>query len=182
MTCIVGLKYNDKVYMGADSAGVAGLDIYIRKDPKIFEVGDFIIGCTTSYRMIQLLMFSFKPPEIKPDIDMYEYMCTGFIESIRKLFKRKGYAKIESNEEEGGTFIVAYKDRMFIVQGDYQVAEYANDMAAVGCGDNYALGSLHTSMKLSKGDIKPKQIIKDALSAAAHFSAGVSKPFIIKNT
>ena len=67
MTCIVGYldKKTKKVTIGGDSAGVAGLDITIRKDEKVFKVDNFIIGCTSSFRMIQLLRFSFKPPEIK---------------------------------------------------------------------------------------------------------------------
>lgn len=48
MTCIVGYfdKKTKKVTIGGDSAGVSGLHITIRKDPKVFRVGEFIIGCT----------------------------------------------------------------------------------------------------------------------------------------
>ena len=40
MTCIVGYldKKTKKVTIGGDSAGVAGLDITIRKDEKVFKV------------------------------------------------------------------------------------------------------------------------------------------------
>ena len=63
MTCIVGMLNKGKVIIGADSAGVSGLDVQIRKDPKVFITGEFVIGCTTSFRMIELLQFSLK---IKP--------------------------------------------------------------------------------------------------------------------
>lgn len=36
MTCIVGLKHENSVWIGGDSAGVAGLSVTIRKDPKVF--------------------------------------------------------------------------------------------------------------------------------------------------
>ena len=37
MTCIVGLlDANGDIYMGGDSAGVGGLSLTIRKDPKVF--------------------------------------------------------------------------------------------------------------------------------------------------
>ena len=55
MTCIVGLIHEDKVYIGADSAGAANGNITIRKDKKVFKVGEFIFGCTSSFRMIQLI-------------------------------------------------------------------------------------------------------------------------------
>ena len=55
MTCIVGLinKENKSVTIGGDSSGLAGSDLTIRKDPKVFKNGDFIFGCTSSsFRMI----------------------------------------------------------------------------------------------------------------------------------
>ena len=55
----------EKVFIGGDSAGAnSGWDVRIRKYPKVFKVNDFAIGCTTSFRVIQLIRFSFKPPKI----------------------------------------------------------------------------------------------------------------------
>lgn len=51
MTCIVGIVDNGKVYMGADSLGVGGLSKRVRKDPKLFRVGEFVFGYTSSFRM-----------------------------------------------------------------------------------------------------------------------------------
>jgi hypothetical protein len=51
MTCIVGLidKKSDNVVIGGDSAAVAGHDVSIVKQPKVFKKGDFVFGCTTLY-------------------------------------------------------------------------------------------------------------------------------------
>ena len=62
MTCIVGLIDGNRVWMGGDSAGVSGLDITVRSDPKVFRNGDFLIGFTSSFRMGQLLAFRLRPP------------------------------------------------------------------------------------------------------------------------
>ena len=51
MTCIVGLVENGKVYIGGDSAGVAGLDVRMRSDEKVFTKGNMIFGYTSSFRM-----------------------------------------------------------------------------------------------------------------------------------
>lgn len=51
-----------------------------------------MIGWLTSFRMIQLLRFTFKPPEIG-EKDIYEYMCTDFIDEVRECFKRGGYSQ-----------------------------------------------------------------------------------------
>ena len=181
MTCIVGYldKKTKKVTIGGDSAGVAGLDITIRKDEKVFKVGDFIIGCTSSFRMIQLLRFSFKPPEIKSK-NIYEYMCTDFINAVRECFKNGGYLqKYSDGDEKGGTFLVAYKNRLFRIENDFQVAESLNGIDAVGCGADYALGSLHI---LSRQNLTPKEKVLKSLKTASFFSAGVSKPFVINGT
>ena len=181
MTCIVGFldPKTKKVTMGADSAGVAGYSITIRKDPKIFRNGNFIIGCTSSFRMIQLLRFSFKPPEIEI-WDVYEYMCTSFVNAVRECFKNGGFLqKYKDGDEQGGTFLVAYKDRLFEIQDDFQVAENMNGLSSVGCGSEFALGSLYSNINT---DLTPNEKVLNALEAAAFFSAGVSGPFITFET
>lgn len=181
MTCIVG--YLDgktkRVTIGGDSAGVGGLNISIRKDTKVFRVGDFVIGCTSSFRMIQLLRFSFEPPEVA-DKDVYRYMCTEFVNAVRECFKNGGYLqKYTAGDEKGGTFLVAYKDRLFRIEEDFQVGETLDGMDAVGCGADFAIGSLHTLSK-SRTDAAVK--VRKSLKTAAYFSAGVCEPFVIEST
>ena len=181
MTCIVGMldKKTDKVIIGGDSASVGDSNIYIRKDPKVFKNGEFVIGCTSSFRMIQLLRFSFKPPKIG-NKDIYEYMCTYFVDAVRNCFKDGGYLqKYIGGDEKGGTFIVGYKDRLFIIEDDLQVGETLNGIASIGCGSPYALGSMFTNIKSDKS---AKEKITMALEAASFYALGVAKPFLILET
>jgi len=54
MTCIAGFVNKNEVWIGGDSAGVAGYNLRIRKDTKVFKVnGRFLIGYTNSFRMGQ---------------------------------------------------------------------------------------------------------------------------------
>lgn len=175
MTCIVGFvdKKNNKVIIGADSAGISDLDVTIRKDEKVFKNEDFVIGCTSSFRMVQLLRFSFKPPRIH-DKEIYEYMCTDFINAVRKCFEEGGYLQtFENGGEKGGTFLVAYKNRLFKVDNDFQVAETTQGYDACGCGEAYALGSVYNTSKANA-----ETIVLDALKCAENFSIGVRGPFI----
>jgi ATP-dependent protease HslVU (ClpYQ) peptidase subunit len=178
MTCIVGVIHKGKTYIGADSAGVAGLDITIRKDSKVFKVGEFVIGCCGSFRMINLLKFSLNPPKVYHDDDIYKYMCTEFVNAVRNCFKNGGFLKIDSNVESGGFFLVGYKDRLFNVQNDYQVGECEKPYDAMGCGEPFALGALDVLPK----EMKPEDKIKKALEIAAYRSGGVRPPFIIEST
>jgi len=182
MTCIVGLvdKIKNNVMIGGDSASSAGANVYIRRDAKVFENNGFVIGCTSSFRMIQLLRFSFKPPEVKSEKDIYEYMCTDFINEVRTCFKDGGYLqKYTDGDEKGGTFLVAYKNRLFKVESDFQVAENLNGMDACGCGQDFALGSLFS---LDNHKTSTEQKILKALESAEFLSSGVSRPFILIST
>lgn len=176
MTCIVGLIHNGTVYMGGDSAGVGGYDLTIRKDEKVFENGEFLIGFTSSFRMGQLLRYKFKPPYHIPDMPTEEYMATLFVDAVRSCLKEGGYAKTQEGEESGGTFLVGYRGRLFSIQDDFQIGESMHGYDAVGCGRNIALGCLYAN-----GSMRPKDRVYQALQAAECFSAGVRKPFVIKN-
>jgi ATP-dependent protease HslVU (ClpYQ) peptidase subunit len=173
MTCIVGFidRKKGNVVIGGDSAGVSHLDIINRKDVKVFKVGDFVMGGTTSFRMLQLLRFSFAPPAVPEDMDLYKYMCTLFVDECKEALKKGGYS-------EGGTFLVGYKDRLFTVESDWQVAESYDDFAACGCGGNYALGAMAVQGK----GVDPVKRVKKALETATHFSGGVRPPFVIETT
>lgn len=192
MTCIVGIvdQENNRVVMGADSAGVSGLDITIRKDPKIFKVGEFVIGCTSSFRMIQLIRFSFSIPNSKPSHlpkdtnalvgkDIHRYMCTDFVDALRKTLSKGGFLQKDKEEESAGTFLVAYKDRLFQIQDDLQVSESVKDYDACGCGKYYALGSLWTNNNLN---VTIENRLRLALECAEEFSGGVRGPFHFLST
>lgn len=175
MTCIVGIIKDDKVIIGADSAGVGGFDITIRKDKKVFKNNGFAIGCTSSFRMIQLLQFSFKPPKIG-EKELFEYMCTDFINEVRRCFTDGGYIqKYSDGDEKGGSFLVGINGRLFTVQDDFQISESVLNFNAIGCGYAYALGSIFSTQNTG---LTEKKRLKIALKAASKFSAGVEPPFI----
>lgn len=195
MTCIIGYidNVNNNVVIGGDSAGSSYDQIIIRKDSKVFKVGPFVIGATSSFRMIQLLKFTFQPPEIKKNqnigfnvkeqpIDIYQYMCTDFIKSLRECLSHGGFlAKDTEGREVGGVFLVAWENRLFSIESDFQVAEFTDGFHSVGSGSVYALGALkalqNTDVKLSSHDI-----VRSALTVAAHYSQTVAEPFILLET
>lgn len=177
MTAIVGIAQKGKVWIGADSAGSDGYSMTIRKDPKVFINGRFIIGYTSSFRMGQLLEHCFRPPAYshKADGDVMAYMVRKFIPKVRDTFKEGGYQWTHNERSSGGTFLVGFRGELFQVEDDYQVGRRAEGYDAVGCGADFALGSLYATA----GDRDPNHRIIAALSAAASFSAAVSGPFTV---
>ena len=180
-TCIVGLVNKGIVYMGGDSAGVSGYDITTRVDTKVFikETGSekMLIGYTSSFRMGQLLRFSFLAPKRPTGMDVYEYMATDFINYVRHSFKEGGFAANKEGVESGGTFLVGYCGRLFTIHNDYQVGENVYGYDACGCGKDYAMSSLYSTNGLIKN---PEKRLKIALSSAEEFSGGVKGPFNIR--
>lgn len=176
MTCIVGLVTPTSVIIGGDSAGVSGYDLTIRKDPKVFQRGPFLIGYTTSFRMGQVLRFKLQTPPHFTEWDDFEYMATAFVDEVRRVFKEEGFASRENEREEGGIFLVGYRGRLYKIQSDYQVSESVDNFNACGCGEAYARGAMYGMRGLVT---YPHNFVNLALLAAAEYSAGVRAPFTI---
>ncbi|CAD6563245.1 hypothetical protein ACFQ3P_42650 [Paraburkholderia sabiae] len=177
MTCIVALTDGKKVYMGADSAAAGGSYMTVRADPKIYRVGPFLIGFTSSFRMGQLLGHSLTVAPRPEGTDVFVFMCTTFVEAVRECFTRGGYARKDGERESAGTFLVGHEGRIFRIDGDYQVGENAVNFNACGSGEQAALGSLHTTAGMP---MRPEIKLERALAAAAEFSVGVRGPFRIE--
>ena len=172
-TCIVGIQEGDTVYIGGDSAGYAGNRLELRRDTKVFEGKRAIIyGCTSSFRMIQLLRYRFDPGPLEGD-DLSTWMVDQFIERLRRCFKNHGYATVDNNVESGGRFLVGVAGTLYQVYSDYQVAQYLDGFTATGSGEEYALGSLYSTHEL----YRPSTRIQKALSAAARYCPSVEAPF-----
>jgi len=189
MTCIIGIvdKKNKRVLIGADSAGVAGNNITIRKDTKVFSVGEFVIGCTSSFRMIDILKYNFTPPKFPVYTEpkkfkedrIHKYMCTLFIDEIRKVFKDSGFMEKHSEAEFGGFFLVGYKNRLFKIENDFQVGESKEGFDSIGCGSDFAIGAMNV---LINSPVSHRTKIELALKTSAKFNTGVRGPFIIETT
>lgn len=179
MTCIVALKADDgRVIMGADSAGADERCVLTLKEPKIARVGGALIGYTSSFRMGQLLAHSLTLPEHHADVPVEKYMATSFVNAVRNCFKDGGYSKRENDIESGGTFLIAYRGRIFHVQDNYSVIESAESFDSCGSGFLAALGSLH-STNPALLDLDPMKRVQLALDAAQRFCVGVRGPMHI---
>jgi hypothetical protein len=175
MTCIVGLEHEGSVYIGGDSAGVSGLDIHVRTDEKVFTNGNFIFGFTTSFRMGQLLQYSFVPPEQPEDKSDMAYLVTDFIDEIRSCFTVGGFLTKLNDVEEGGCFLLGYKGKLYEISSDFQVGSTSVPFSSVGCGAALSKGAMFATTHIKD----PEDRIRLALDAAEYFSAGVCKPYKI---
>jgi ATP-dependent protease HslVU (ClpYQ) peptidase subunit len=175
MTCIVGLKRDGSVYIGADSAGVSGWSIEARADQKVFRNDAYLMGFTTSFRMGQLLQYALVPPRPPNYRNLDGFMVTEFVDAVRTCLTNGGWMSKRGEREEGGQFLVGVQGELFCVDSDFQISRTVNGYTAIGCGADIALGSLHTNTKAT-----PQRRVRAALAAAAHHSAGVAAPFSVR--
>ena len=179
MTCIVGLVAKDKVWMGGDSCASDPAEKVIRKDPKVFINGEFLLGYAGSYRFGQLLRFKFTPPGQKEGQDDFEYLVTDWVDALRTVCKDAGLTKIEDNEETRPdcSALIGFKGKLYVLDSDLQVGEPSSNYYSIGIGAGIALGALF-AIKASSSMVAKKQI-QLSLEAAATYAVGVEAPFVI---
>lgn len=179
MTCVAALVEKGKIYMGADSAGVAGLTMRVRSDSKVFKVESdppMLMGVCGSFRVRDLLRYAFDPPAINTD-DLTAYMVREFVEAVRHLVHNAGVAAKEDNVEDmPAEFIVGFRGRLFTIESDYQVGEQPEKYVAVGCGTDIAMGAFYAT---EGSRLAPKERVVRALKASARYSGGVCAPFSV---
>jgi hypothetical protein len=179
MTCIVAIAQNGTVYMGSDHAASDDKSGWIiaRKEPKCFKVGQYAIAFTDSFRMGQILQYSWTPPKYTPtktNSGLDKFLRTKFVDSVKLAFKEHGFGDIGGTDEDtGGIFIVGLEGRIFTIDEDFHVGENIVNYMAEGSGGSIALGALHAT----KNQKNPKVRLKAALEAAAEFNMSVSAPF-----
>jgi len=105
MTCIVSWIQDGNVYMGGDSGASDGTLEITLGNPKVVYNGKakMLFGCTSSYRMAQLLQYELDVPKQKEKDDL-AYLVQSVIPAIRLCFKNGGFLQ-KTDEVEWGGFL-----------------------------------------------------------------------------
>jgi ATP-dependent protease HslVU (ClpYQ) peptidase subunit len=173
VTCIIGLKENGKTFIGADSSASNHWEQRVTMLPKVFRNGKFVLGYTGSFRMGQILQHHLEVPQQENESDDH-YLVKHFIESVRVVLRDLGFSKIENNQQEGGTFLLAFNGNIYTIEADFQINSYEDNLDAIGASREYALGAM---IALSR--LEPEKRIKKSLEIASRFSCFVKPPYIV---
>lgn len=164
--------------MGADSLATWGNKAVIMTTPKIGTKGEFVLGGAGSLGGLQILHYGFKMPPIVEGQDQIGYLINEFGPAFRKRLKELGF--LEENkglQTVENYFLIGFRGMLFSVSGNLSMIQHADGYASVGSGSEFALGVLHAYRNDKK--IKPEELIKKALEAAAHHNPYVQEPFEI---
>lgn len=176
MTCIIGLEHNGVVYIGGDSQASNGVRKGASRVRKVFHTGNFLIGATSSYRMINILRYNLAVRDQNANESDEEYMVTAFVEASRTAFKSGGYTYIDNSREWGGDFLVGYKRTLYVIQTDFQLNHYDEGLYCAGSGYEVAWGAM-----LALEDMPPKKRIKTSLEIAGKVAVGVGAPYYVES-
>lgn len=182
MTCIIGMEQDDAIYIGSDSALSDSWTISsLSAQEKIFENHDMIFGVCGSMRVAQLMKHGLILPEHNTEnqTDM-QYLVIEFIDELRNFLKKKGtlYSsddKIQYLPESA--LIVGYKNRLYVVDEDFQVSRTVGGFCCEGSGREVATGAMQ--ILKDRNDMTPEEKITKALEASAIHTCFVQGPFHI---
>jgi ATP-dependent protease HslVU (ClpYQ) peptidase subunit len=182
MTAIVAVRDERRniICLGADSLASNGMQSTLVADPKIFQKGEFIIAYAGSFRSGQLLAYRFQPPPLpKKPSRLLPYMVNEFGDALRETLGKAGRIRKEMEQENAWPMdcLVAVRGRIFALQEDFSVLEPSDGYAAAGSGENFCIGSLHSTKAIN---MQPERRVRLALEAAATHNPNVGPPFVIK--
>lgn len=177
VTCIAGIAENGMVYLGGDSASsTPDGESFLPRRPKVFLLGEIVIGVAGSGRVNSLIRHKLSAPPIN-DADPERYLAVDFVDALKAMLKEDGRKDEELMEDS--FLMVGLRGRLFVIDSTFQVLEMACGYDANGSAGEIARGSLHTTNLLG---LSPLERLRLALDAARAHNAFVRKPFIFVQT
>ena len=174
MTCVVGtVDESGRVHLGADSSAVDDNQITSHVMPKVFKLGEFGIGYCHSFRLGQIIEYSFTPPPLPKkanENELLHYMIKEFIPTLRTELEIQQYP-LHDDEKTDWSLLVGIRGHLFTIEPDYHLGYDDENYAAIGAGAEYALGAMFAS------DYSGSDLVSVGLMAADAFCPYVTKPF-----
>ena len=186
MSVVVAIKQNGIVYLGADSRVTRGGTKSTLKNPnnyKIWQVGETPaclmahVGNLRDANIVRLMDDLVTEYDIHKNRVDYRYVVKHVVPDIIRALQDVGYLKDEQYfEHMDSRYFFAYKDKLFLINSSGCVIEI-EDYAAIGSGEDQAIGSLISS----EGE-EPKSRIIKAIKASAASDVFVGYPIIFIDT
>lgn len=141
MTVIAGCAYDGQVHMAADSLSSSYMQANESAEAKLFRVafpgGVALVGCTTSWRFLQIMKYRLRPPVYR-GTDPDEFMALGFSDAVRACMKKHGWKE----GKKGGYALIGFAGNLYLLQDEFDITRPAYGYGAVGAGEDLALGAM----------------------------------------
>ena len=171
MTTIVGVCRNGNVILGADSQVTDNDRPNMHKRmEKITKNNGYLIAGSGDSTPCDILQNMFIPPvpTVNERKDLYLFMITKFVPSMREALEDGGWKKDQDDKDSGFNFLIAFDGEMFDIGDDFSVLLNGDGIYGVGNGSKFAIGALYAGATVEK-----------ALEIAANNDIYTSGPFQI---
>lgn len=170
MTAIVGIETDGRVLLGADSAVTWGDTLVTCKQPKVWTIGDIVIGVAGDSRACDVVRYYLIKMKQFDGIDAAAWAARELASAFKAAMKEVGQS------DNSCDMILGVGTKLLGIDENGGVVAFSERYGAIGAGSPYALGSLYatdTSMTLS-----PRNRMVTALEAAALYCPSVRGPWV----
>lgn len=177
MTAIVGYSNGKKIWLAGDSFIGDESNKNLCAEPKVYKIGKLAIGICGYVRQELILESVLK--SVNPDDFSDEWLRFVFPDMLHDVMKSKGAIVEDSGQSTFGNsnYIFGLHGKLYYLENDFGIWESKKNVAAIGIGRQYCLGSLTT---LSSTLIKyPEKALIKSLKVASEWSPYVTGPFNI---
>lgn len=187
MTCIAAVKHNQSVWIGGDSLACAGLDLIFTKEGKVWawqrHGTRWVFGSAGHACVGKVLRYCGDLPDSKGSIkDPLAFLVRECAPRWRETLEKHKVSFVkESKFSTESVLVVGVLDRIFELDGSFDVTEINRPYFAIGSGRSAALGALRTAYEL-KPSLSPRRKIGLAIRAAAEDKAGIGAEFSLVHT
>jgi len=179
MTCLVGLKDENKVYIAADTESFSDGLVSERPGGKIFVNGPYTMAVSGSTRISEILRWADLPaPDMGPlngtqeGLGPREFMFSVFVPAVKKALREGGSLRTKDGEDEANvSVLVAWGSNLFHLWSDFY-CKPVEDYTACGSGREVAFGSLYTSAGMA-AEYRVHVAVKAAIKHCASVGGGV---------
>lgn len=140
MTTIIGIQEPKYCIVAADSqTTVDGRPYSSTTQPKIIEIGDYLLATAGMGLSCDVILHNWKPP-VQRDDNPYTHMVTTVSPSMRVLLHKHDAMP---TGEDTVQVLVAFKGFLFEIASDFTVLMRDDGFYGIGSGCAYAIGALH---------------------------------------
>jgi len=174
MTTIVAVQLDNKVVFGADSQVTApnGRRFSHPQMVKISKVGQYLVAGSGECAPCDIAQHLWIPPKpLTADWDdLYHFMISKVVPSLKACFKDNEYKWNESDDDESKfSFLIAIGGEVFELADDMSITLDERGYYGVGSGSSYAIGALYAGATIG-----------EALKIASSNDVYTSEPFMFQ--
>lgn len=184
MTLIVGAYQDGELWMGADSYLEHNTISFNQQRPKIIRKVEaetnrpVLIGCCGEASLLQIVEFRYQVRTRSEETEIFEHVMDGIAQPLLDAIRiRAKELNLKKSKWPLGRFLIGYEDRLFILDRQFYVVETRDSFAAIGSGEEPALGCLFVTQT---GDLPLHERVHKAMEAGAKYSSQVAPPFHIE--